>query len=1238
MQQAETEPAAPATDPTTINGADMETENIPTYDQQFPSLGGGAAAPLPASNSANPIGRWNKKPPLQSSTITQVFHIPAEERKGLNIEGFGGGEAHKKLDAIMNNTGTKIEMSSSKDKSLTFLLTGKPDAVLKAKREVLVSFQTQANATMSIPKEHHRHLLGKGGVKLQEMEKNTATKITIPKSADNSDVITIVGAKDGIEKAMHEIQMISDEQSKQAFERLEVPKIYHPFIQGPANDNISKMLANYSGVRINIPPLSVQKNELSIAGEKEGVMAVKEEILKIWKEMERKCTTVSVEVKKTQHRYIIGPKGNSINEILAETGVFVEMPSNDSESETITLRGPQDKLGLALTKVYEKANSVTSLIVDCPSWLHKYIIGKKGAGIQKISAELSKVHIAFCDDDKIKIDGPPDEAEKAFTEVEGQAKNLIKTTSFVEFKVDAKYHKHIIGKGGSTINKIKSESDVTINIPDTDSGVTIIRIEGNKAGVEKAKEELQGMVEKMENEKEKDVIIENRFHRQIIGPKGENIQKIRDEFAAVQISFPDLGNKSDIVKLRGPKADVDKCARHLNNMSKELLESNYQVKLPIFKQFHKNIIGKGGANIKKIRDETNTRIDLPDSNAESDTIVITGKKEDVNKAAEKIKEIQSQMANIVSKDITIPNKIHNTVIGAGGKLIQSIMNECGGVAIKFPDANSGSDKVTIRGPADDVEKALKKLQELSDEKQLSGHNIEIKAKPQHHKFLIGRQGINIQKIRNDTGARIIFPGANDEDRESIMIIGTVESVAKAKEVLEERIKELDNIVEDSMTVDPKHHKHFVARRGLVLRTIGDEFGGVVVSFPRAGVTSDKVNLKGARNCVDAAKLRIQEIVQDLEEMVTIDCEIEQQFHRTVMGAKGSQVQRITRDFDVQIKFPDKASENGEALPPNPERSSDPNIIRITGKKNNCDGAANALKELVPITAEVVIPFEFHKYIIGQKGKEVREMMNEYDVNIRVPTADQQSDIVLVSGVPTHVENAKAGLAEKLEKLELEKLERIKRSFEVTVEINSEYHPKIIGRSGGVINKLRQDFKVNIQLPSKGSENGELITITGLEEDANAAKQAILKIVNQYESQIKEEVQIDPRVHSMIIGKRGRTIRKIMDDFKVDIRLPRDGDEDASLVVITGDEEAVLDCIDHLKLLEEEYIQDAADKEWMQQYEKPNRSLDNKESNKHPKEFKVSKAPWDVSSSEAFPSLGGGASNSAGPISWGPARR
>ena len=93
------------------------------------------------------------------------------------------------------------------------------------------------------------------------------------------------------------------------------------------------------------------------------------------------------------------------------------------------------------------------------------------------------------------------------------------------------------------------------------------------------------------------------------------------------------------------------------------------------------------------------------------------------------------------------------------------------------------------------------------------------------------------------------------------------------------MKELESIVEDSMTVDPKHHRHFAARMGEVLRMIGEEFGGVVVSLPSNGVAGDKVNLKGARNCIDAAIARINKIVEDLEDKVTIDCEIEQAYHR-----------------------------------------------------------------------------------------------------------------------------------------------------------------------------------------------------------------------------------------------------------------------------------------------------------------------------------------------------------------------
>ena len=137
----------------------------------------------------------------------------------------------------------------------------------------------------------------------------------------------------------------------------------------------------------------------------------------------------------------------------------------------------------------------------------------------------------------------------------------------------------------------------------------------------------------------------------------------------------------DIVKLRGPKKDVDDCSKYFNRVVKEMQESSYQVKVPIFKQFHKFIIGKGGSNIKRIRDETDTKIDLPDSGSDSDMIAITGKKPNVTKAVAEIQKIQNEMANITSKEIKIPAKIHNTMIGAGGKLIQSIMNDCGGVSL-----------------------------------------------------------------------------------------------------------------------------------------------------------------------------------------------------------------------------------------------------------------------------------------------------------------------------------------------------------------------------------------------------------------------------------------------------------------------------------------------------------------------------------------------------------------------------
>ena len=49
------------------------------------------------------------------------------------------------------------------------------------------------------------------------------------------------------------------------------------------------------------------------------------------------------------------------------------------------------------------------------------------------------------------------------------------------------------------------------------------------------------------------------------------------------------------------------------------------------------------------------------------------------------------------------------------------------------------------------------------------------------------------------------------------------------------------------------------------------------------------------------------------------------------------------------------------------------------------------------------------------------------------------------------------------------------------------------------------------------------------------------------------------------------VRKIMDDFNVDIRFPCSDAPDPDIVTITGEENAVYDCKEHLLNLQEEYV-------------------------------------------------------------------
>uniref|UniRef100_A0A672JEM3 Vigilin n=1 Tax=Salarias fasciatus TaxID=181472 RepID=A0A672JEM3_SALFA len=1061
--------------------AGEDEEALPTYKEAFPPLPEKAASPEGTQEVAH---TWTAKiRPIKSSIITQVFHVPLEERKYKDINQFGEGDQAKVCVDIMHKTGAHLELSLAKDQGLSIMVSGKLDAVMKARKEIVSRLQTQASATVAIPKEHHRFVIGKNGEKLQELELKTATKIQIPRPEDPSNQIKISGTKEGLEKAKHEILLISAEQDKRAVERVNIDKVYHPFITGAYNKVVGEMSQD-TGARINVPPPSVNKTEIVITGEKEQVALAVAMIKKIYEDKKKNATTIAVEVKKSQHKYVIGPKGNTLQEILDKTGVSVEIPPSDSSSETVILRGEPDRLGQALTEVYAKANSYTVSSVSAPSWLHRFIIGKKGQNLAKITQQMPKVHIEFTEgEDKITLEGPTKDVQMVQSQIQAIVTDLVSRMDYAEISVDPKFHRHLIGKGGVNINRIKELHKVTVRIPPDNEKSNLIRIEGDPQGVQEAKKELLELASRMENERTKDLIIEQRFHRAIIGQKGEKIKEVRDKFPEVIINFPDPAQKSDIVQLRGPRTEVEKCSKFMQKIVAEMVENSFSVSVPIFKQFHRNIIGKGGSNIKKIREETNTKIDLPAENSNSEMIIITGKKANCEAARNRILAIQKEL------------------VRARAVLTFS------------------------RPSAADV-------------------NAKRRATPPS-----------------------CTPSPN-------IISSSLEKVEETS------VRFATALGPESSSLRPRTKTRSSSQW----------------SAPRKRCGRPRRSWRTA----PAAETAVQENGEASEEV-------------------------------------------REPADPNAPKKCD--VIVISGRKERCEAAVEALKALVPVTIEVEVPFELHRYIIGQKGSGIRKMMDEFEVNIQVPAPDQQSDKISITGLANHLDRAKDGLLERVKELQAEQEDRALRSFKLTITVDPKYHPKIIGRKGAIITNIRTEHDVNIQFPEKNDENQDQITITGYEHKAIAARDAIQAIVDDLEGMVSEDITLDSRVHARIIGARGKGIRKIMDEFKVDLRFPQSGAADPNTVTVTGRPELVDEAIDHLLNLEEEYMADVVENEAKMAYMRPPSSsaAAGDEQRGPSKGFVVREAPWtntnekapDMSSSEDFPSFGAPVAAKASP--WGPKR-
>lgn len=1060
---------------------------------------------------------------------------------------------------------------------------------------------------------------------------------------------------------------------------MDVLKAYHPLVAGYKGETI-KLITKNSGAQIHMPPPARDVDEITISGEKQAVAIAVAQLTAIYEEKKRTCGELTAQVKKSQHKYIIGPKGANLDDIMQRFGVTVELPPPSSDSETITLRGAQPSLVHALTAVYENATSYTTDSVKIPNWLHKHVIGPKGSSLKEITGSYPKVNVKFTEGDIIEMEGPTKDIVQVKDGLMKVATSLIGKMTFQDLRVDPQYHRRLIGKNGAIINKIKSSTGCAVNFPDPSAKTDTdkIRLEGSSEAVAAAQMQIMAIVMKLENTKEVTLDIPARFHALLIGKGGKNIAATVAKCGDVALDFPNSSLNLTKVVVRGDGGAVDACVQHLNASVKILEVENFCVEVPIFKKFHKNIIGKNGAEIKKVKEDLEVRIDVPSSDNDSELIVVTGKRPQVELAVSRLNKIQNAIAAIAFEEVTIAKSLHKFF---RGKVTASISQGHGGVTIRFPGPKDDSDIVTVRGPKDDVSAAVIKLKAVAAEHAAGSEVAEVSVPREYHRQLIGKGGAAKNALEAETGCVLIFPDQKDKS-DSVTVLGKRTGITKAKAALAARVKVFEDVTEATLDVEPKYHRDLVAQRAAFLDSIKTQFG-VDCALPKD--KSASIKLKGASAEMPKAIAAIEAFVARLRDAVTIECVIGAQHHRALLGNGGAHIRRLTEELSVKISFPERPkvgstkksqpkAESGDKGPVENDADADAaavaakkasaETIKITGLEADCNKAAEALQALIPIEATMSIDADYHRFIIGSKGEGIRKIMQDHDVFVKFPASNAKDPTaVVIRGLAENVEKCKEVFGARVTELDSEKEERELRSFKVELEVDPQYHQRLIGKGGSEISKLRDEHGVNINFPdrSKKKNNSNQITVVGLQANAEACGKAIMAKVKEWASLVTITLNLHPGCHSMIIGKGGAEIKRLQTKYNVRINMPRDGGDAVSIV---GGEDNAVVCKDLLFDIQDDFlnggppkkddkkpgggnlmrdrfndVDDVIAPEEMR-YIKPGRFDVKEEREKKEKAkataFKVSGAPWSaskVSDSKTFPGLGGGSGASAPPTNW-----
>ncbi|KAI0129598.1 RNA binding effector protein Scp160 [Xylariales sp. AK1849] len=654
----------------------------------------------------------------------------------------------------------------------------------------LINKQEQIKTeTLEVPVKFHEKLR-KFIKREQDTTVRTAGEIPVRVSVKGT-TITMRGTASGVETLAEKSRAFVEQEKEDEKERGFTMKFDFP--QKHANHLIGKGGSHIKELRDKFDvEIQVQNGEVELKGPKAKAERAKSHINSLAKSWADEAThTLKIEPK--YHRELIGAQGSQINRLQTRYGVHINFPrtakpGNDNESvadaasdagkprrqqgpDEVVIRGPKKGADEARDEIfslytYLKDNSFTAIISVQQKQLPS-LIGAGGSGMDELrQATGAKVDIPNErneDQDalvEIQIKGTKPQVAAAKKLIE-EKKAVFEDTVSKTVEVDKKWHKILIGPGGSTLRDIITKAggpddrrlqNRYIQFPKQDADGNSIKVEGRQDVVDKIITSIESMVSERASQVTETLEVPVEKHRSLIGRGGDAKRKLESDLN-VSIDIPRQGSGQTGVKITGKPVDVEKAKEHISSSTKEQPGETIQVP-----RKHHNAISENGQFFRKLRSDHKVTVDHAGHSTPPKSKPANPRGS--NGATPLITDDPEEVADAHSWNV-----------------------------VDNASTEEGDIPWVLRGNPENVERAKKAIATALEQ---AGKNTAtgylILPDPSTYRFVIGQGGSKVNSIRKQSGCKITVPRDQAAD-EAIEILGSKDGCEKAKELILEAVRE-----------------------------------------------------------------------------------------------------------------------------------------------------------------------------------------------------------------------------------------------------------------------------------------------------------------------------------------------------------------------------------------------------------------------------------------------------------------